>query len=500
MKRKTAADKKRSAASRKKRRVDHARPTPDQRRRGMVRERADSWYSALGGLGGRSDKRKYMAYVADPTNWAENAELWRGDDLAGRIVEMIPNEMIREGWTLCIEKDDKGLSGKVVSLLEDLGCDNKLWMGLCMERAYGGGGVLLGTNDGDDLRKPLDLKKITALNYLETFEPQELQVVKYQNDPTKKGFGQPVMYRLNPQSPGGSTKYGVEIHASRIVVFPGIRVSRRQITTQSGWGDAVLTRCRETLRDFQTSWAAAGLLVADFAQAVWKIKGLAEIIALDKDKELHARIDAMTLAQSTVRATVIDADGEEYERKQTPVNGLPELLDRFATRLAASADTPVTLLMGMSPAGLNATGESDIRTWYDRVKSMQNRKLRPAIERIVRVAFAALGVEEPEDWSIEFNPLWQPNEQEQAQARLTQMQVDVGYIDAQVISTQEVRKARFGGRKYSFDTPIDHEMPVPPPVEEVEQDPQYADFKQRALARKPEVRAQPAPEAAEATA
>jgi len=430
-----------------------------------------------------------MSFVADPTNWSENAELWRGDDLAGRIVEMIPNEMIREGWELCIEGDDKELQSKVVSLLEDLGCDNKLWLGLCMERAYGGGGVLLGTSDGDDLSQPLVLDRVTSLNYLETFEPQELQVVKYQNDPTMRGFGQPVMYRLNPQSPGGSTKYGVLIHASRVVVFPGIRVSRRQVTTQSGWGDAVLSRCRETLRDFQTSWAAAGLLIADFAQAVWKIKGLAEIIALDKDKEIHKRIEAMELASSTVRAKVLDSD-EEWERKQTPVNGLPELLDRFATRLAASADTPVTLLMGMSPAGLNATGESDIRTWYDRVKSMQNRKLRPAIERIVRVAFAALGVEEPDDWSIEFRPLWQPTEKESAEARLIQAQIDEKYLDLQVVTNVEVRKARFGGRKFSFDTPIDHEMPVAMPPDEG-----YSDFKQRAVG--PVRRSEPAEEVTE---
>jgi hypothetical protein len=230
---------------------------------------------------------------------------------------------------------------------------------------------------------------------------------------------------------------------------------------QAGWGDAVLTRCRETLRDFQTAWASAGLLVADFSQAVWKIKGLAEILALDKNKEVENRISAMELARSIVRATVIDADGEEFSRQQTPVTGLPDLLSQFATRLAAAADMPVTLLMGMSPAGLNATGESDIRTFYDRIKSMQKRKLKPALEKLVRVAFSALEIDEPEDWSIEFNPLWQPTEQEQAQARLTQMQVDQGYHDMQVLSSEEIREQRFAGRTYSFNTHVEGDLPTP---------------------------------------
>lgn len=426
------------------------------RRERVIKERADGWISAMSGQGTAKDKRQYQLFQAIGTNYVENTELWRGDDLAGRIVETVPNEMLREGWELVIEGErGKEMAEEVKGLLEDLCVDRKLWQALCYENAYGGAGLLVGTNDGKDLSTPLDVSKISSLNFLETFEPQELQADRWQNDPTQKGFGSPVTYRLNPNSRGGSTKYGVLIHASRLAVFPGIQVSRRQITSQAGWGDAILSRCRETLRDFQTSWAAAGLLVADFAQAVWKIKGLAEIIALDKDEAIHSRIRAMELARSTVRAAVIDADGEEFERKQTPVSGLPELLDRFATRLAASANIPVTLLMGISPAGLNATGESDIRSFYDRVKSQQNLKLRPAIEKMCVVAFHALGHEEPENWFIRFRPLWQPTDKEVAEARKIVADTDAIYVDLSVLGADEVREQRFGGREYSMETRVE---------------------------------------------
>lgn len=430
-----------------------------------IAHRVDGWRSALSGLGTVKDKRQWSTFKAEATNWVENLELWRGDDLAGRIVETIPNEMMRQGWELCIEgPDGKDIQSDVVGLLEDLNVDDKLWQALCAERALGGAAILIGVNDLKELEHPLDIEKANNLTFLETFEPSELKVERWQNDPAQKGFGRPVMYRLNPVSPGGAKNYGVKIHESRLLIFPGIRVSRRQITTQSGWGDAVLTRCRDTLRDFQTTWAAAGLLTADFAQAVWKIKGLAEIIALDKDKELQNRITAMEMARSIVRATVIDADGEEFDRKQTPVTGLPELLDRFATRLAAAADIPVTLLMGMAPAGLNATGESDIRTFYDRVASMQRRKLRPTLEKLIRVAFASLEYDEPDDWSIKFHPLWQPTEGEQAAARKTQMEIDTSYMEHSVLSPDEVRKQRFGGREYSFQTHVEGELEPPPPA------------------------------------
>ncbi len=38
---------------------------------------------------------------------------------------------------------------------------------------------------------------------------------------------------------------------------------------------------------------------------------------------------------------------------------------------------PVTILMGQSPAGMNATGESDFRWHYDRIKSRQTLHIAP---------------------------------------------------------------------------------------------------------------------------
>src|SRR5690606_36742543 len=154
---------------------------------------------------------------------------------------------------------------------------------------------------------------------------------------------------------------------------------------------------------------------------IWKIKGLAEIVSLDKNEELANRIAAMELARSIVRATVIDSEGEEFERKQTPVSGLPELLDRLATRLAAAADMPVTLLMGQSPAGLNATGESDIRFFYDRISAAQELEIKPKIEHLVRLLLKSHDGpskgKEPDKWSVEFSPLWQQSEKEIAETR-----------------------------------------------------------------------------------
>lgn len=421
-------------------------------------ERNDGWQSALSGIGTMQyDKRLGSLFTADLCDPTEAVELWRGNDLAARIVEGLPDAMIREGWEIRIDGDipnAKDLEKQITAYWEDLDLASHLWTALCYERAYGGGALLMGCNDLRQMSEPLQLDQIHSFDWVHVLEPLELTAIQWQTDPNLKDFGWPTSYLLNPVTVGGSKVMGVHVHASRLVTFPGIRVSRRQVTTIAGWGDSTLTRCRSVLRDFNTAWDSAAILVHDFAQAVYKVKGLSDIIAMDRDKELVNRIRAMELSRSIARAVIIDGEVEDFTRQQTPLTGLPDLLDRFATRLAAAADVPVTLLMGMSPAGLNATGESDIRSWYDRVAAAQTRKLRPAIERVVRVIMAVLDIEEPDSWHIEFHPLWQPTDQEQAQSRLTQAQADKIYIDESVVSPDEIRISRFGGAQYSASTQI----------------------------------------------
>jgi hypothetical protein len=88
---------------------------------------------------------------------------------------------------------------------------------------------------------------------------------------------------------------------------------------------------------------------------------------------------------------LIDADGEEFKREALSFGSIPDTLDRFCNLFASVADMPVTLLMGQAPAGLNATGDSDIRWFYDHISHKQEEEVIPPAERLVRMLFAAEG-------------------------------------------------------------------------------------------------------------
>ncbi len=442
-----------------------------------------------------------VSFLPDAVSDIQALNLWRGDAIAARVIEAIPNEALRQGWELQIGDDEppaaykppepdpaatakntiakpgvppiarkdvvdkgaKGLQETISKQLQDLGLLAAIKDAMCFQRAYGGGAVLIGANDyTTDLREPLDLKRVKSVDWLTSLERRELIPRYFYNDPRAPKFGQPAIYQLVPIVTGAPVdnvyhpQY-MEVHESRLLIFPGIRVSRYMMTTSGqGWGDSILTRVITALRDYQSAHQSGAQLLADFSQAVYTINGLSDMIEQDGPGALIQRLIGVDMSRSIARAILVDANGEKFERQSTPMSGFPEMLDRFSTRLAAACDMPLTLLMGQSPGGLNATGESDIRFFYDRVASVQVLQVAPAIIRMVDICLAAMG-EDPgsTNHSVRFKSLWQPSEKEMAEAHFTQAQADAVYVTNSVVSPEEIALSRFGGDRFSYDTHID---------------------------------------------
>lgn len=465
-----------------------------------VQERLDGWQNIISGIGvALRDKRLGSDVQVEILSQFELESLWRGDDLAGRIVELIPNEMMREGYDIIVRLGneastdqgdrtdffgapttpmqpkpikksndlEKKTSKQLKSKLDDLGTDRKLWQALCYQRAFGGGAILIGANDGLDPSKPLDLNRIKSVDWLTVLSAFELYPVAYYSDPSAPRYGEPELYRLQQNNVVwgiASVAKGIEtsalIHESRLLRFEGIVTTREQRLQSSayGWGDSIFIRIFSVLRDFGMSWSAACVLLIDFGQAVYKIKGLAEMLAQDEDQAVVDRAKMIDYMRSTVNGVLLDSE-ETFERQSPSLTGFSDLLNMLGSRVSASTGIPVTLLMGTSPGGLNATGSSDIRLFYDSIKTRQRTQLKPNLERLIKIVMLAKDSptkgQEPDIWEVIFKSLWQPSEKEQVEARKIQADIDVAYINAGVVSPEEVCASRFGSGMYSFDTYID---------------------------------------------
>jgi phage-related protein (TIGR01555 family) len=512
----------------------------------------DGYRNQLTGLGDPNRDKTFggrlggVDFLVRFINGNEAEDRWRGSDLGSRIVERIPNEMTRRGWTVQIQPSDDdpatadigdpneehsrpasslrlvdrrdldpegaadpaaaGVGAPVATahepgplpqkndrsteIVEDLErrmramrAAQELRQALNYERAYGGGAVLIGADDGAaDLTRPLDERNIKSVRHLTAYRggwDGELIAWRYYNDPRKANFGKPEIYMLRnlgvpiasppapgeidpvpqvlPTGPTGSLIFYV--HESRLLVFDGRPVSRRAAVQMRGWGDSVFTRIEDVLSGYGQSWAGIVNILQEWAQGVLAIEGLAAMLATGDPKKqglLRQRAIALQMAQSIAKTKLIDAK-EKFTREVVPMSGIADIIRELTLRVAAAADMPVSLLMGQVQGGLGDASKGDIRFFYDQVESWQNENLLPQVTRLYRLLLLAKdgptrGLE-PKRWSVTMNPLWQMNDQEQAAYRKTITETDAINIDKGVVTPEEVAATRYGGNDFN-DGPI----------------------------------------------
>jgi len=141
-----------------------------------------------------------------------------------------------------------------------------------------------------------------------------------------------------------------------------------------------------------------------------------------------------------VNALVIDKE-EEWDRKQLSFAQLPEIMQQYLQIAAGAADIPATRLLGQAPAGLNATGEGDIRNYYDRIAAEQRVTLGPALRRLDEaLILSALGSRPPEIRS-EWAPLWQLGAGERAEIGLKKAQASEIYARTALVPPDQLAAA-----------------------------------------------------------
>lgn len=477
--------------------------------------RADGWESTITGLGTARDKRSGTRIKVAPSQGSRDQydAYYHGDDTAATIADLPAKEMTRAWITLQVDDStgeqqrteadtaDKMLVSKqIMQALDDVGAKGVIAEALTWSRVHGGALIFLGVDDGaEDLSEPLDLDRVRRLEFLTVFDRWDAQIQTTNTDIRSSDFGMPETYLLQPQSNAGIAGVVSEIvHASRFIRFDGTLTSRQRQAYNSGWADSIYTRMEETLQDYGISWHAIAHLLQDFSQAVFSMHGLADALAEDESGLIINRLTAMDLCRSVARAVPIDAESESFQRVATPMSGLPDTIDRLMLRVSSAARIPATLLFGQSPSGLNATGESDIRLFYDHISAEQESVVRPRLDRLLdvllRSAEGPTRGREPENWSYTFNPLWQATAKEQAETRKAVAETDAIYLDRGVVDPDEISQSRFGGDTYSPETVLDTEKREPMALPEVDSAAMGGDDVERL------VRNLPAPDPEEASA
>jgi phage-related protein (TIGR01555 family) len=420
------------------------------------------WFNQLTGLGKQSkDKRLGANYQWLPMQEQDAEDLYAADDIGAKVVDLIPDEGTRE-WIEIKGNDDQSREAAedVKGETERLQVKQKFNKAWKWARNYGGAGIFLAVDDREeDLSEPLNINNLSEIKTLTVLSRWELHPHDINRDIASDNFGLPESYLLTPRTARSDTPI---IHHSRILRFDGVDLPRIVKERNDFWGDSVLNRLYNALRNFNLSHDSIAAMMQDYKLTVLKIRNLADIIGSgDKDK-LKDRIQMMDLTKSVLGSIVIDAEDEDFMNLTTNLSGIPQLLQEVDARLVAATGMPHTIILGEGATGqFGNSGQSEDANFKDMVASQQEVNLTKPIDRIIELIQLqkrgpSNGKVNPEiTWN--FKPLWQLDDKEIAEVRKITAETDKIYIEQGVLDTDEVALSRFGGDEYSLETTIDKE-------------------------------------------
>ena len=409
-------------------------------------KRSDGWQNLVTLLGTTKDKKTYLTnkFRGRLDQNLLNA-LYRGDGFGRKIVDLPIYHMLREWFK--IEGDTDGEYQKIYKQIK---FKKYLKRHLTWDALHGGSLLVAGLEDGGTFEDEVNWNNLKKIDFLKAYDRWSVHTqYDYRiRDPENPRYGEFEFYDVTPHD--GGTRF--KVHWTRAHRLEGIDISERERKANNYWGDSVLQAPYDYIRSFANVYSNAESIVEDFVQTILSIENLQQLIATGQEQLVKTRMEILDMSRSLINAMILDSN-EKFEKKSSSVAGLNKLLQEFAIVLSAVSNIPVTILMGRSPAGMNATGESDERSFYDRVGGLQEDKALEPIDWINKLIVNSneynVSITEP---VVEFNPLWQPTQEEIIKTHKDQAEIDKIYIETSVLTEQEVRESRFGGETYSYDT------------------------------------------------
>lgn len=402
--------------------------------------------------------------------------MYRSSWIVGKVVDAVAEDMTRAGIDIDADTDPKDTK-KLTEAQERL----RLWDQICdtikWARLYGGAlGVLL--IDGQQMSTPLNVDSIgrgsfKGIHVLDRWlvQPSLTDVV------TELGpsLGMPKFYDVVAD---GMALKRQRIHYSRVIRVDGVDLPYWQKITENLWGQSVVERLFDRLIAFDSTTAGAAQLIYKAHLRTYGVKGLRDIISTGGPamEGLVKQIEMIRRYQSNEGLTLMDAE-DVFETHQYAFSGLDNVLLQFGQQLSGATDMPLVRLFGQSPAGLNATGDSDMRMYDDMIRKEQERRLRAPLTTIMDVLHrSVLGRPPADGFGFTFNSLIQLTSTEKAaiaQQNTTTVldAMDAGVID-RATALNELRKS---GQVTGVWTNITDEMVAeaendPPPIQETDPD------------------------------
>ena len=344
--------------------------------------------------------------------------MYRESWLTMRIIDMPSEDMTRAWYRLTADLKEEEIHA-LRRLEARHSIKQEITNALRWARLYGGSLALMVIRGEEDrLDQPLDrdmllpgcFQGLLVLDRTQGIEPSE-ELVSDLDDPD---FGLPASYTVNLNMEGYSS---VTLHHSRVLRFVGRELPRAETVRERYWGAIEMEHIQDELLKSSAASANIAQLIFQANITTLKMADFGDLLGTGTEEQrrnLEYAMETENRFRTSFGLQLMSRD-DCLENHPYSFAGLSEIYEQFMMDMAGAAEIPATRLFGRSPQGMNATGESDLRNYYDMIAQMQERMLRPALEKLLPVMAVSCWGFVPEDLEIVFEPVMTSSPAERAE-------------------------------------------------------------------------------------
>lgn len=408
-----------------------------------------NFVTAVGGANAKTARSGYTNTVAYTEH--DLATAYDESGFLGKIIDIPADDATRE-WREW--KADRKQIEAIEATEKRLGVQQAVNSALKKARLYGGSAIL--ADLPGSASTPLNLDRIAqgGIRYLHVVNRYELHAEGLIRNPLDPNYGRPEWFYVTT-----GTGLRVRFHPSRVVVINGRSAGMSHRTGNEFWGKSVWNHVADSVL------SADGIspIITTLLQEVKRdVIGIDDFMASMMDAEGEAaqvrRWQLVATLSSIANITLMDK-ADEWQQKTINMSGVPDSSITLLQIMCGVADIPLTRMLGTSPGGLNATGESDLRNYYDNVRARQGLEITPALTLLDEIILRdALGSRPASIW-YEWHPLWQPSDKERAEtqkirAETFAIELGTAALDAEAFATSYVASAIESGLYAGLDQAI----------------------------------------------
>jgi hypothetical protein len=271
------------------------------------------------------------------------------------------------------------------------------------------------------------------------------------NDPLRPDYFKPEVWYVNSKT----------VHRSRLLTmisrempdilkpaysFRGLSLSQMAKPYVDNW-----LRTRQSVSDITHSFSVVTVL-----------SNLSGQLGGDPWDTIWSRVDEFNALRDNRGAFVLDKDSEDLKIEAAPLGTLDALQAQAQEQLCSVSQTPSVKLLGIQPAGLNASSDGEIRVFYDMIHACQEHLFNDALRTMLRVIMLHLWGKIDEDIDFKWVPLWQLDEAAEASVRKTDADTAAVYIEAGVLDPHDERTRLASDKNGSWAGLDPDDLPKPP--------------------------------------